>query len=198
MLMEGLNRAIDQVTPTFSWSCVETWPCPGLKPPPDGGPPEIPGPCRTNTQFSGVMTENIHICLISNHSDWLGYCDLYKYTSHVIIVHVIQDERKQTAKLNTKYRRPKFKYRNKKKSQNLYDDTKLPRQATKQKKTVTAGFTGLAGGGAFGPMLWGTGPCIPPPMGTRWLVPDPRASIALGSRPAETYTTRWTLWTVFF
>lgn len=44
------------MTPTFSWSCVETWLCPGLKPPPDGGTPEIPGPC--STQHSRVTTQN--------------------------------------------------------------------------------------------------------------------------------------------
>lgn len=48
-----------------------------------------------------------------------------------------------------------------------------------------AAVTGLVGGGAFGPMLCGTGPCIGPAMGTLCAVTGPRASIALGSRPAE-------------
>lgn len=58
----------------------------------------------------------------------------------------------------------------------------LSMKTLEQKRSVT----GLACGGAFGPMLWGTGPCIPPAMGTRWPVNGPRASIALGSRPAPT------------
>lgn len=45
-------------------------------------------------------------------------------------------------------------------------------------------FTGLAGGGALGPMPWGTTPGIPAAMGTRWAATGPRVSIALGSRPA--------------
>lgn len=45
-------------------------------------------------------------------------------------------------------------------------------------------FTGLAGGGALGPMPWGTAPGIPAAMGTLWAATGPRVSIALGSRPA--------------
>jgi len=52
-------------------------------------------------------------------------------------------------------------------------------------KTWEADVTGLAGGGALGPMLCGTGPCIAAAMGTLWPATGPRASIALGSRPEE-------------
>lgn len=45
-------------------------------------------------------------------------------------------------------------------------------------------FTGLADGGALGPMPWGMAPGIPAAMGTLWAVTGPRVSIALGSRPA--------------
>lgn len=45
-------------------------------------------------------------------------------------------------------------------------------------------FTGRAGGGALGPMPWGTAPGIPAAMGTLWAATGPRVSIALGSRPA--------------
>ena len=53
-------------------------------------------------------------------------------------------------------------------------------------KSRAVDITGLEGGGALGPMLWGPGPGIPPDIGP--LCPDtgPRASIALGSRPKET------------
>lgn len=85
-ICSGVSCSTCMIRAAFSWSCVETWLCPGLKPPPDGGTPEIPGP-------------------------------------------------------------------------------------------------GLAGGGALGPILCGTGPGIPVAMGTLWPVTGPRASIALGSRP---------------
>ena len=54
-----------------------------------------------------------------------------------------------------------------------------------QTNTMEVVFTGLAGGGALGPMLWGTGPGIPAAMGTLCPATGPRASIPLGSRPAE-------------
>lgn len=52
-------------------------------------------------------------------------------------------------------------------------------------EVLAVGRTGLAAGGALGPIEWGPGPCIPLAMGTLWPDTGPRASTALGSRPLE-------------
>lgn len=66
-----------------------------------------------------------------------------------------------------------------------------PAQGTACTNICCGCFTGLAGGGALGPMPWGTAPGIPAAMGTLWAVTGPRVSIALGSRPAG--SKRWTI-----
>lgn len=65
------------------------------------------------------------------------------------------------------------------------ENTEMPKGAQWAANTnISCRFTGLAGGGALGPMPWGMAPGIPAAMGTLWVVTGPRVSIALGSRPA--------------